>query len=125
MFLLLKGIFKDTYEALKNNDWMVLKNAKLRDREVNRLANYCMRKLFKDGPKDNRRMIDFLKTYQCERVGDEYKNMILTIYEERIRVGGEFLEYHQKIEKFFDLKNVTITYVKEREYDKSSPRIIL
>ncbi|MCK4589867.1 MAG: phosphate uptake regulator PhoU [Nanoarchaeota archaeon] len=103
MFLLLKGIFSDTCTGLEKNDGVMLRNAKLRDREVNRLANYCIRDLFKHGQTDNRKMTNFLKVYQCEQVGDEYKNMILTIAEEKVKVSRDFLKYHQEVEKFFDL----------------------
>jgi len=88
---------------LEKNNWVELKNAKIRDREVNRLANYCIRDLFKHGQKDNRKIIDFLKVYQCEQVGDEYKNMILTIAGEKVKVSQDFLKYHKEIEDFFDL----------------------
>jgi len=87
---------------LEKNNWVELKNAKIRDREVNRLANYCIRDLFKHDKDNDRRIINFLKVYQCEKIGDVYKDMAQTFSEEKIKSDKKFLEYHREIEKFFD-----------------------
>ena len=103
IFFLMKDIFKDGENALKEEDISSMKNIIYRDLELNKVTNYCLRVLNKEGvADDNKISVYFAIIHTCEKVGDLYKNMLQTFIDGNIKKDKKFLYFHEKMRLFFD-----------------------
>lgn len=99
IFLLIKGIGEDGYESLKSNDKKALENLIVRDNEINKFTNYCIRYINKKGYSKNNTHLIICN--QLEKIGDEYAWTFKTILENNIKLDKILLDLFNKINNLF------------------------
>lgn len=107
-WLLLLEISDETLESIKNKDYSVLKEMHMKDREINKFSNYCIRlalKLNKFSHKKTAHYFHFLRN--LEELGDEYQNLSVGIAEHNLKVNNEEIklieENNRHLREFYEL----------------------
>src|SRR3989344_2218139 len=100
-FLFLLSVAKDSLEAIKKQDYQELKNITLRDHNINKYSDFCRRILNK------RSVSEFSKNAplyciieQMEKIGDLYRDICETTYENKLNLDKNTLELYSKINEF-------------------------
>lgn len=76
LFLLLKGIIEDSYQAFCEKDMESLRNIVYRDAEINKFTHFCIRSLSKQNMQESKKQAYFCIIYTLERIGDDFKGLI-------------------------------------------------
>ncbi len=100
-FLFLLSVAKDSLEAVKKHDYPELKNITLRDYNINKYSDFCRRILNK------RSVSEFSKNAplyciieQTEKIGDLYRDICHSVYENKLILDKNILEIYSKINDF-------------------------
>jgi len=146
MFLLIMSIAEDTLTALEKNDKEGLKGIKLRDHDVDKFTNFCLRILNKKGYKEyDKTAIMYDLIQELEELCDNYEGMakdsievdsfkmrneLVSIYKESnelIRVFYElFYDFKkEKILEFYTKREQIAKNINNIQNIKSYERIIL
>lgn len=101
LFLLLKGIIEDSQKAFQENDNETLKNIVNRDIEINKFAHFCLRNLSKQNMKESLKQAHFCTIYTLERIGDDFKGLILASSQAQKRPDKTALEIYSGAQELF------------------------
>ena len=102
LFHLLISIGEDTLKALEKKDYEVLKSITIRDHNINKLCDFCVRALNKrdeGGFKKSKPLYYIVE--QLERIGDLHKEISRLVVDSEIDVSKETLEVYRLILDYF------------------------
>ena len=108
IFFLLKTISNDSLEAIKNKE-QNLEYLEDMEKNVNKFTEYCFRVLNKKGYQDKTQTaIQYCMIFLLENLGDEYKDVVKFINNEKIILSEELTaifkdinKYHEDVEKLY------------------------
>ena len=108
IFFLLKTISDDSLEAIKKKE-KNLEYLEDMEKNVNKFTEYCFRVLNKKGFENkNQTAIQYTMIFLLENLGDEYKDLVKYINDEKIVLSDELTNifkeihtYHESMEKLF------------------------
>ena len=104
MFIIIKVLGEELIEAIKEKDNAQLKMLALRDKDVNKLADFCRRTINVYGAIQFKRPGPlYFIVEQLEKVGDYYRDLCLELSRRDLNTAGVDLEY---------LKRVNLLYTK-------------
>lgn len=100
-FLFLLSVSEDSFEALQKKDKAILQNIVLRDRNINKLTDYCRRAINKDGTKlfKGRSSPLYYILEEVEKIGDGYKNICNYCIKNRMLPSKKNLKIHGMLNK--------------------------
>jgi len=103
-FFSLQDSAHDCVKALKNNDYDLLKNIVIRDKNIDRTTDFC-RRLLNKGIKDNfkKPLTMYYIIEEIEIIGDMYKDLSQYVVDKHIKVNKSFIELLEEINSFSDL----------------------
>ena len=102
--LLLKSVADDCLNALKARDLAMLGSLPDRDVTINKYANYCRRILNEHGYKDSAKLpMLYYLVEEIERLGDEYKSLVLLVIDNRIALDASQLQLLQSVNRQLDM----------------------
>ncbi len=100
MFMIIKLMGEEGLEAAKTNDKELLKMIALRDKDVNKIADYCRRIINKRGLHlDTRPAPLYFIVEQLEKVGDIYRDLCKYYYTNKINKETESI--YKEINAFY------------------------
>ncbi len=106
MWFLVLDIANDTKKSLEKKDGESLKNMFYRDRDINKLSNYCVRAVLAGSMSRYQSIVYFRFIRNFEEICDEYKDMALYFSENKPELSEFFLKDLSKansfLEKFHD-----------------------
>lgn len=104
IYFLLKGIGEESYNAVKDGQFGLMPNLILKDVEVNKFCYLCQRLLNKKDYKEpNKTKVVYSIAQRLESIGDEYKFMLGTIMDDKIKLEGWVLDIYRKINELFSM----------------------
>lgn len=117
-FLLLTAIAEESHLHIKNKNTRALKHIKHKDKNINKLTNFCERMLIKKngkGVKQTAFLYHLIK--EIENIGDEYKFLSNYCYKNKAFPSKRIIDLHENINRLlsemhylfykFDKKGIT------------------
>jgi len=102
MFMIIKLMGEDTLEAIKKNDQNQLKIIALRDKDINKIADYCRRILNLNGQAITNKIGPlYFIVEQLEKIGDLYRDICLYCIDKKIKSDKEIEQSFFEINEFF------------------------
>lgn len=100
-FLVIKDYAAETMRALasKDHDW--LKRLVLRDKDVNKLADFCRRLINKHQTAETATVL-YLIVEQLEKISDRYKDISAYAAEKRVTPGKQSLKLYEEVAGYLD-----------------------
>lgn len=110
MFLIVLAAGEDTLTALKNTDAEWLSAIVLRDKDVNKIADFCRRVLNTTGTPDYKRVAPgYFIVEQVEKLGDHYRDIASELAKNPIKFSNEtqklFTATNNYLRSFYDVYN--------------------
>ncbi|MBD3313726.1 hypothetical protein GF345_04755 [Candidatus Woesearchaeota archaeon] len=103
MFLIIKSMGDDCIEAIKNKDKNLFRIIVLRDKDINKIADFCRRCLNKFTESiEGRTPPNYFIAEQLEKVGDIYRDICKLLAESNIEISDEILVLFRDAHNFFD-----------------------
>jgi phosphate uptake regulator len=135
MFLIIKSMADDCLEAIKKNDTDFLKVVFLRDKDVNKIADFCRRSLNNGGHLiEGRTAPLYFIAEQLEKVGDIYRDICKLMIKEKISPNSDIINFFEETNDFFerfynlyfdfDLKKMALFGRRRYELIEKSEKII-
>jgi phosphate uptake regulator len=104
LFLLTKILAKDFAEAVESNDTDALKAILTREIDINKLANFCLRKLNKGEVDDFISGSKYYLTVYClEHACDVYKETIPFLMNHKIKINNNIKQLFKDFSNFIEL----------------------
>ncbi|MBI4739258.1 phosphate uptake regulator PhoU [Candidatus Woesearchaeota archaeon] len=110
MFLIVISAGEDTLAALNNKDAQWLSAIVMRDKDVNKIADFCRRVLNTTGSQEYRRPAPgYFIVEQVEKLGDQYRDIAAELAKDPIEISAEtqklFNETNAYFKSFYNLHN--------------------
>ncbi|MBI5398449.1 phosphate uptake regulator PhoU [Candidatus Woesearchaeota archaeon] len=110
MFLIVVSAGEDALTALKNKDTQWLSAIVLRDKDVNKISDFCRRVLNTTGTSDYKRVPPaYFIAEQVEKVGDQYRDIAAALAKNPIKLSVEaqklFSATNAYFKSFYDVYN--------------------
>ncbi|MFH1212289.1 MAG: AbrB/MazE/SpoVT family DNA-binding domain-containing protein [Candidatus Woesearchaeota archaeon] len=102
IFLIIKTASQDMAQAVMQNDKNWLQQIAMRDRDINKLADYCRRMLNKKASIEGYRIAPLYNIIeQLEKIGDKYKSIALEVVEKNLKPTKSTLNIFSKANDYF------------------------
>ncbi|MFC1732292.1 PhoU domain-containing protein [candidate division KSB1 bacterium] len=102
MFLIIKSMGEDCADAVKKNDYDFMKAIILRDKDVNKIADFCRRSLNSSGHLiEGRAPPLYFIAEQLEKIGDIYRDICKLFVKDKINLSAETLPFFSEANSFF------------------------
>ena len=99
-FLVIKDFAKEVGSALENNDHAWLRRLTLRDKDVNKLADFCSRLISKQQASSAAGMYTIVE--QLEKLSDRYRDISAYAAQHGLAPGKAFLQAYEGVEQYVD-----------------------
>jgi len=108
IWLLTIGLSEESLRAIKENEYMAIKNIKLMDHSINKFTNYCLRLLTKKGHSDFRKTpLYYHLVKSLEEIADQYKDLCVSYLSNKEKVDNisisSFNKINKHLEEFYSL----------------------
>jgi phosphate uptake regulator len=100
-FLVIKDFASEISTALQNRDFEWLKRLVLRDKDVNRLADFCRRLINKNQASNSTGL--YLIVEQLEKISDRYRDICAKAAEEKHAPSKAFLNIYSEVSDYLNM----------------------
>ncbi|MFH2020007.1 MAG: hypothetical protein ABIJ34_01210 [archaeon] len=103
IFLLIKDISSESYDAMLKHNFLRLSSLILLDRNINRFSDFCIRLICKEGIK-----LKYNGTYhhlladKLEEIGDKYRDINKLVFENKLKIQKDIVQIFKETNDFFD-----------------------
>ncbi|MFO8016332.1 MAG: PhoU domain-containing protein [Candidatus Woesearchaeota archaeon] len=104
MFLIIKSMADDSLDAINNDDPDFMRMIILRDKDVNKIADFCRRALNTSGHLiEGRTPPLYFISEQLEKIGDNYRDLCKFMIKKRIKPSKEVMGFFSEVNSFFEM----------------------
>jgi len=100
-FLFLLSVAEEALQAIEKNDKVKLQNLVLRDRDINKLTDFCRRVLNKEqsGSTERTKPLYFM-VEEIEKIGDDYRDLLREIVNNNVKLSKDIMDFFREVNRF-------------------------